>query len=49
MKVEFLLFFLFEFEIVDVESSFASMRTFPLDVISNYGIFYISIHIVMIT
>jgi hypothetical protein len=34
---------------VDVESSIACMCTFPLDVISNYGIFYFSIDIVMIT
>jgi hypothetical protein len=34
---------------VDVEFSFASMCTFPLEVIFNYGIFYISVDIVMIT
>jgi hypothetical protein len=34
---------------VDVESSIEGMCTFPLDVISNYGIFYLSIDIVMIT
>jgi hypothetical protein len=33
----------------DVESSFASMCIFPLDVIFNYAIFYITADIVIIT
>jgi hypothetical protein len=32
---------------MNVQSSFASMCTLPLDVLFNYGIFYISVDIVV--